>query len=85
MSSTETSSPYPKSPGKRLEDMENALQRIETALIGDSEMGNPGLVKRVGAVEGKVKTIQNDRIKLIGAVTGASFVISIIATWFFGK
>lgn len=58
--------------------------RIETAVLGDAELGVPGLVKRVGTVEGKVKTMQNERLKLIGMVGGASFVLSLAATYLFG-
>jgi alcohol dehydrogenase YqhD (iron-dependent ADH family) len=68
----------------RLEKIEGALKRIETALVGDSEMGNPGLVKRVGTVEGKVKILQAERVKFLGAVAGASLVLSILATFIFG-
>jgi hypothetical protein len=70
---------------QRLVKIEQAVGRIETALVGDSEMGNPGLVKRVGTVEGKVKTLQTERVKFLGAVAGASFVLSLLATYIFGR
>lgn len=56
-------------------------KRMEQAVLGDPEIGVPGLVKRVGAVEGKVKLLQTDRIKLIAASGGASLVISIAWAW----
>lgn len=69
----------------RIQNIEEALARIETALIGDSEMGNPGLVHRVGTVESKVKHIEGDRLKLIGVVTGVGGVVSLLITYVFGK
>jgi hypothetical protein len=59
--------------------------RMEQAVLGDTEIGVPGLVKRMGAVEGKVGTMQKERVKLVGVVTGAGFVVSALATYVFGR
>jgi hypothetical protein len=60
-------------------------KRMEQAVLGDSEIGMTGLVKRVGSVEGKVNTMQKERIKLFGMVTGAGFVVSLLVSYVFGR
>ena len=68
-----------------IREIRQSQKRMEQAVLGDPEIGVPGLVKRTGAVEGKVKVIESDRIKLTGVVTGASFVISILGAYIFGR
>jgi hypothetical protein len=60
-------------------------KRMEQAVLGDSEIGVTGLVKRVGSVEGKVNIMQKERIKLVGMVTGAGFVVSLLVSYVFGR
>lgn len=65
----------------RLEKIEKAVARIERALIGDQEFGQSGLIRRVGAVEGKVKN--HDRKLLVWGGTIAGVVATVeVLSWF---
>ncbi|HVT74593.1 MAG TPA: hypothetical protein VHD61_15775 [Lacunisphaera sp.] len=55
-----------------------AQRRVELAVLGDNELGVPGMVKRVGTVEGKLRNIERDHLKRMGMVAGASAVISVV-------
>jgi hypothetical protein len=70
---------------EEIRKIRQSQHRMEQAVLGDPDIGLPGVVKRVGAVEGKVKVMQNERIKLIGMVSGAGFVVSALATYVFGR
>lgn len=48
---------------EQLAELRDGLDRIESALIGDQAMGNPGLVPRMRSVEEKVES--HDRKLLV--------------------
>ena len=59
----------------RAKSIEDIAKRVELALVGDEQMGNPGLVKKVSAHEKKLKGYDTIKNKIIGgalAISGAS-------------
>ena len=60
---------------KRLDKQDEMLRQIHTALVGD-EMGNPGLVRRVGALEKEQEAQKHKLIYWAGIVAGVSVVLS---------
>lgn len=66
---------------QRLENIERAVDRIERGLFGDPEMGDSGLVKRLGAVEGKVKNHERRLVEWGGVIVGASAIISLVVAF----
>ena len=59
-----------------LTKLEDRLVRIENALVGDREMGVPGMVKRLDDVENKVAIFERRMNKIfwicVGAGTGSA-------------
>jgi len=76
-----------KTISQRLSDLESSLARIEQALIGDEDLGQEGLAKRVHAVEELVeshaKIVLNVKARLLGALF-ASSVIGGFLNWLLG-
>lgn len=58
----------------RLDKQDRILEEIRTALVGNPSMGNPGLVKRVEAVEDTVSKERMERIKWAGFAAGVAFI-----------
>jgi hypothetical protein len=52
--------------------MQTSIARIERGLFGESDLGSPGLVKRVGTVEGKQKHYDKRLTTWGGIVIGAT-------------
>lgn len=61
-----------------IREIRSSQKRLEQAVIGDPDIGVTGVVKRLGTVEGKVKNIEKERVKLAGIIIGASGVISVV-------
>ena len=53
-----------------LTKLEDRLERIENALVGDREMGVPGMVKRLDDVESKVTLIEGRMSKIFWICVG---------------
>jgi len=68
----------PESIIDELRRIRDSQSRIEQAVLGDVVIGVPGLVKRTGALEGKVKSMQDERLRLAGMIIGASSVVSLV-------
>ena len=66
-----------------LNKLEDRLERIENALVGDRDMGVPGMVKRLDDVEVKVSTIERRMSKIfwicVGAGTGSAGIAQLIS------
>ena len=54
-----------------LSKLEDRLERIENALIGDRDMGVPGMVKRLDDVESKVAIFERRMSKIFWICVGA--------------
>lgn len=67
---------------ERLQSIEKSVGRIELALLGDSTLGVPGMVKRVGAVEGKQKASDKQRLYLVGFVAGVSGTVTLLVNYY---
>lgn len=65
----------------RLDKIQDSVSRIERGLFGDSPMGDPGLVKRLGAVEGKVKNHERKLVEWGGIIIGASAIVSLVVAF----
>lgn len=72
---------------QRLDCLEESLQRIENALVGDEDMGQDGLAKRVRDMEDLVdshaKIVLNVKSRLLGALM-ASSIIGGLLNWLLG-
>lgn len=56
---------------QHLNKLEDRLERIERALVGDRDMGVPGMVKRLDDVESKVALIDRRMSKIFWICVGA--------------
>ena len=65
-----------------LTKLEDRLVRIENALVGDREMGVPGMVKRLDDVENKVAIFERRMNKIfwicVGAGTGSAGIAQVV-------
>ena len=65
-----------------LTKLEDRLVRIENALVGDREMGVPGMVKRLDDVESKVAIFERRMNKIfwicVGAGTGSAGIAQVV-------
>ena len=65
-----------------LNKLEDRLERIENALIGDRDMGVPGMVKRLDDVESKVAIFERRMNKIfwicVGAGTGSAGIAQVV-------
>ena len=65
-----------------LSKLEDRLERIENALIGDRDMGVPGMVKRLDDVENKVAIFERRMNKIfwicVGAGTGSAGIAQVV-------
>lgn len=68
----------------RLDNIEKSIARIERGLFGEADVGTPGLVKRVGVVEGKQKHYDKRLTTWGGIVIGATAAIQVFQ-WFAGR
>ena len=59
---------------ERFSKLEDSVERIEKALIGDEDMGNTGMVKRLHSVEKKTEEVE-DGIKKFYTIGGTLSVI----------
>lgn len=71
----------------RLEELEEkittihaGIERIERALRGDDEMGQPGLVARIQKLEDTAKNLENARWYVVGAIAVITTVAG-LAAW----
>lgn len=60
------------------------LSRLETALCGDEAMGNPGITRRLNAVEIEQREQGRKLLLWSGIATGAGVVITHLKTKWFG-
>lgn len=56
---------------QHLNKLEDRLERIENALVGDRDMGVPGMVRRLDDVESKVNMIEGRMSKIFWICVGA--------------
>ena len=56
---------------QHLNKLEDRLERIEIALVGDRDMGVPGMVRRLDDVESKVTIIEGRMSKIFWICVGA--------------
>jgi hypothetical protein len=54
-----------------LNKLEDRLERIERALVGDRDMGVPGMVRRLDDVESKVTVFERRMSKIFWICVGA--------------
>ena len=64
----------------RLGEQDKMLTAIHVALVGNEELGQRGLVKRIEHVEGHVTKMEHLKLKLAGAVAGLSIAGSAIGS-----
>lgn len=62
---------------ERLDKIEKSMERIERGLFGEAENGTPGLVRRVGVVEGKQKHYDSRLTTWGGIVIGATLAFQV--------
>jgi hypothetical protein len=62
----------------RLQKLENSINRIELALVGNPPMGQKGIVQRLEALEDRVEKHDKKLILWGGVITGILFVIQIL-------
>ena len=58
----------------KLQEANAGIIRIEKALVGDKEMGQPGLISRVQDLEGTAKKIENARWYVLGAIAVVTII-----------
>lgn len=56
---------------EHLNKLEDRLERIENALVGDRDMGVPGMVRRLDDVESKVAIFERRMNKIFWICVGA--------------
>lgn len=67
---------------KRLDKQDEALHRIEIALVGDGPMGNPGLVRRINGLEKEGEKLHHKLIGAAVAAVGASHLKDMVISMF---
>ena len=60
--------------GKKLEEIQCSVKRIETCLLGDEQFGHPGLVHKVSTHEERIRRLEKWSVYLIGAAGGVTLV-----------
>lgn len=68
----------------RLDRQDRVLDEIHTALVGNTELGHPGLVRRMDSVEKKLTSQEHQMLKWAGVVTGLSIALGALKQKLFG-
>jgi hypothetical protein len=67
--------PYPCiDHGKKLDEIQDSVKRIETCLLGDEKFGHPGLVHKVTDHDSRIRRLEKWGVYLIGAAGGVTLV-----------
>ena len=65
---------------KRLDAQDHLLYEIRGALVGNEQLGQKGLVKRVEHVEAHVTAVEGLKLKIAGAIAALSLAGSLIGS-----
>lgn len=66
------------------EEINNLVREMHAALVGNKDLGNPGIVKRLEVVENKQKDADRTMLKWAGVATGVSLVATAFKDKLFG-
>jgi aminopeptidase-like protein len=69
---------------EEIASIKESLVRIETAIVGDPQMGNKGLAQRISEVENKNGDIERKLILWGGVITGISVTLTHLKTKILG-